>query len=92
MGMDLSPINAKLEGLSYNWDAWLFLMEKLNEWGVDTREFSGSNDGELISASTCRAVADALEAHVDEIPGEKNRKFFRAGIEAWRHSNGFCQW
>ncbi|MBM3740867.1 MAG: hypothetical protein FJW39_34410 [Acidobacteria bacterium] len=91
MGMDLFSVSGT-SGISYNWTAWRWLIGKLNEWGVDTSEFTDHNDGDRISADTCRAVADALEAHIDEIDDLETREFYREGIQAWRECNGFRQW
>jgi hypothetical protein len=64
--MDLVPVKGR-KVLSYNLAGWAWLIRWLNRWGVDTSEFSESNDGELISDPTCRAVADALEKHPEEL-------------------------
>lgn len=71
MGMDLEPIrpskdapkgdNGFYQWNRYNWTGWSWLVEKLDEWGVDISEFADMNDGDEISEATCRAVADAIE-------------------------------
>lgn len=85
MGMDL--IGA---GLSYNWQAWCWLRERLQTWGVDTSELSSRNDGDPISAATCVAIADALQTHLEELsPTEKS--LVEPHIDAWRNCHGCSQ-
>lgn len=86
MGMDL--IGAEL---SYNWASWEWLVIHLDSWGVDVSEFKGTNDGDPISKETCMAVADALEAHIDELD-ESHREWIRLHIERWQNCNGCFQW
>jgi hypothetical protein len=86
MGMDL--IGA---GLSYNWAGWHWLVNRLLYWGVDVRELTFHNDGDLISKETCVAVADALEAHLHELD-EEERIWIEPHIEQWRNCNGCSQW
>ena len=86
MGMDL--IGA---GLSYNMAGWRFLISKLDEWGVDTREFRGNNDGDPISKKTCVAVANAIESHLEELD-DRDRLWLESHIEKWRTCDGCEQW
>ena len=86
MGMDL--IGA---GLSYNWQGWRWLVERLVSWGVDVREFRFCNDGDLISSATCLAVAEAIEAHLTEFDDE-TREWIEPHIVKWRYSGGCEQW
>jgi len=67
MGMDLQSLNTEVLDTSYNWAAWRDIVGRFEKWGIDTSEFRFANDGELINARTCMDVADALEAHIDEI-------------------------
>lgn len=85
MGMDLLPQNRqrKIPPLHYTWSAWGLLDDLLESWGVDAREFSGPNDGDPIKAETCAAVADALDAHLEELPTEQ-RKLFSGHSKMWR--------
>jgi hypothetical protein len=86
MGMDL--IGA---GLSYNWAGWRRLAKHLGSWGVDTMEMRFSNDGAPISRTTCLAVANAIEAHLDELD-EDDRKWLQPHIKSWRQCLGCQQW
>jgi hypothetical protein len=94
MGMDLHPVKSEpfiQPSLHYNWCGWRTLVKILNENGVDTSEFSGINDGELISIETCREVAIVIE---------DNRKRFEEiykwnmdnDINFWRHCGGCYQY
>lgn len=106
MGMDLKPIaptkdaprkpadatydpNGHIWG-RYNWSGWSWIEQHLQAWGVDTHEFDGSNDGEKISAETCRKVADAIEAHIGELD-EEHQTWLRPHIELWRTCGGYEQ-
>ena len=92
MGMDLCTADASgSHDLRYNWNGWSYLIDLLNSWGVDTSEFVGFNDGDLISEETCKKVAAALELHLDEL-SDKDRKWLEPHIEEWRNSGGFRQW
>ena len=86
MGMDLIGAN-----LSYNWSSWVVLISRLDEWGVDTSEFRGTNDGDPISKETCIAVADAIERHLGEVD-DVARGFLEPHIDKWRTCNGCEQW
>ena len=99
MGMDLLHINPATDhrtgkyiarDLQYNWSAWRMLEEMLDSWGVDTSEFRFVNDREVISADTCRRVADALESHQEELE-YLNLSWLKGHIPAWRDSGGFEQ-
>lgn len=71
MGMDLKPIRphkdaprnerGDVQWARYNWSSWSTLLRFLEEQGVDLSEFSGSNDGERISAATCKKVAKVIK-------------------------------
>ena len=50
----------------YTCEGWLLLLPALAQWGVDTTSFPCRNIGEVISAESCREVADTLEAHLGE--------------------------
>ena len=94
MGMDLHSVASTIGEplwIPYNWNGWRWLIEHLQKWGVDTKQFSFSNDGELISDEVCKAVASALSAHIDELDDE-HRSWIEPHIVAWRSSGGFRQW
>jgi len=86
MGMDLIG-----SGLSYNWTGWRDLLQLLEQWEVDVSEFRGTNDGDPISPETCRAVADAIETHLDELEDE-TRNWLEPQIRHWRNCNGCYQY
>lgn len=87
MGMDLMGV-----GLSFNWTGWHIFLELLEKWGVNTDEFEYfNNDGHPISKSTCMAVADAIEAHLDELDDDI-RDWLGPQIPNWRYCNGCSQY
>ena len=86
MGMDLAGAD-----LSYNWAGWRSLLALLKEWEVDLSEFRGTNDGDSISPETCKAVADAIEAHLHEVDSD-TRKWLIPQISKWRDCNGCFQY
>lgn len=106
MGMGLEPVNPTAEAPRhppdhkhcpnepvwgrYNWTGWSWLWEHLAEWGIDTRDFSGSNDGELIPAEKCVEVANAIEAHIGELD-EEHQAWLRPHIKLWRTCGGYRQ-
>lgn len=61
--------------------------ELLRSWGVDTSGLTRSNDGDPISGETCRAVADAIEAHLHEL-SEREQEWLGPHIEACWRCNG----
>ena len=69
----------------YNWSGWGVLLDSLREWGVDTAEFAGSNDGDVISDETCKKVADAIEKHA---PADH---WLRDDVIYWRTCGGYEQ-
>ena len=101
MGMDLKPQHPTADAPRdehghpewgrYNWSGWSFLVDKLAEWGLDVKEFAGTNDGDLISAKTCRKVADLLERHKAKLP-ETWQRFIDHDIVLWRTCGGYRQY
>jgi hypothetical protein len=100
MGMDLVPVNPSAEmpndddygnGLHYNWAGWRWITTFLEEKGVDLSEFSGFNDGEIISEDTCKIVADTLEEHLKGFDAE-TRNWIEPHILRWRTCGGYEQW
>lgn len=69
MGMDLISTN---NHFSYNWSGWRWLYEYLVGWGVGVEELKFTNDGDLISAETCKAIAEALDRHRAELLDEED--------------------
>lgn len=106
MGMDLKPIRPSKNAPRYPADdkyapgqviwgryniaGWGWIWDRLTEWGVDTSEFSGFNNGDKISAATCRKVADAIEQHLPELD-ERNRRWLEPHIALWRTCGGYRQ-
>lgn len=54
-------------------------------------EFSGFNDGEVISEETCKTVADAIEQHLSELE-EVDQRWLKPHIALWRTCGGYEQW
>jgi hypothetical protein len=77
--------------LMFNWTGWRWLIDRLDDWGVDTCEFVYHNDGDFISAATCSQVADAIETHLGEV-NDEDRRWLEKQIPFWRYSGGFEQW
>lgn len=114
MGMDLKPINPTKDAPKdehgyvwgrYNWGGWRWLISHLDKWGVDTSEFKGMNDGDPISAATCKIVGDAIESHQAELirefideegePPEKAgelEEYIKEQATRWRTCGGYEQW
>lgn len=86
-----APQRGKVIWGRYNWAGWRCICEHLHQWGVLTKEFDGMNDGKLISAKTCRAVADAIEKHLPELPPDE-QEWLKDDIELWRTCGGYRQW
>jgi len=96
MGMDLLPRRhkRKIHGLHYNWSGWSELWTFLNKWGVDTSEFSEWNDGAVISAKTCRIVAEMIKLHKAEL-SQGGSEWIEGHDKGWRafgDSGGCEQW
>lgn len=100
MGMDLQPVAPTAEAPRneqgeviwgrYNIAGWSWLIDHLQEWGVDVSEFSGCNDGDLISAKTCFLVGEAIEARLDELDlGDKN--WLASHVALWKTCGGYYQ-
>jgi hypothetical protein len=75
----------------YNLAGWRGLFDLLGSWGVDTSEFRGCNDGDVISQATCQQVAEAIEQHLPELDPE-DQDWLQPHIVFWRNSGGFEQW
>ena len=75
----------------YNLCGWVSLINLLHSWDIDTSEFSGFNDGDLICAATCKIVAQTIKDHLDEL-SEQDRKWLEPHIELWQTSGGYRQY
>lgn len=101
MGMDLKPVNPSpgaphhedgtVKWGRYNWSGWRWLTEHLDEWGVDTSEFKGMNDGDPISEATCIKVAEAIEQHINELE-PCDQRWLKDDIVLWRTCGGYLQY
>lgn len=97
-----APLNSsgKPQWGRYNIWGWGCLYEFLRRYDVDTGEFSGCNDGDLIKAATCRKVADTIESHFDaylqafgvDITKEEVVERFKLDIVLWRTCGGYRQY
>lgn len=100
MGMDLAPINPSADAPRdehnepiwghYNWLGWCWLITHLTEWNIPHPSLYGFNDGDEIPDAECKAIADALEAHLDELSPE-HRKWTLPKIALWRTCGGYNQ-
>lgn len=77
--------------LHYNWTGWRYITNLLEGFGVDMTQFSGSNDGDLLSQNTCKSVAKALEDHWQEL-SEDDQAWLTDHLPKWKWSRGFEQW
>jgi hypothetical protein len=68
MGMDLIPKNKEVTPIHYNWTWWGILLRFLEENKCPMSEFSGMNDGNLISETTCKRVAEIIRNRFFELP------------------------
>lgn len=94
MGMDLIAVKSKIPqdtNLHYNWAGWRWIVNHLEQWGVPMDEFSGLNDGDLISEATCIKAADALDAHWDELTPEE-QEWLKNDSNSWRNCGGYQQY
>lgn len=109
-GYDLpppGPLRAQIEKRAgavipgeYSCASWLSLLSVLADWGVDTTRFPRTNTGEVISARSCRHVADALEAHLGEYveliyPHWETQCALDEAvkdIDGWRTCGGYAVW
>jgi len=65
MGMDLVGVGNESLHQHYNWTGWSVLLGVLDQIGADTSEFSGSNDGEIVSEDAALACAELLHDALD---------------------------
>lgn len=106
MGMDLKPINPSANAPRhstddkwspneafwgrYNWSGWSYIIDRLNEWGVDTSTFAGCNDGAVIPDEVCKQVADAIEKNAPNLD-EEHRDWLLGHVLLWRTCGGYEQ-
>jgi hypothetical protein len=85
MGMNLYPKNdPDGESVDYNWTGWNTLIYYLKRWGVDTSEFKDVNDGDPISADTCRKVSHAIANNLDQLPPDHHH-WLKDHPALWRY-------
>jgi hypothetical protein len=58
--MDLVPRRPEAGVFHANWTGWAYIAEVLELAGADTREMSGTNDGEYVHARTARSWGRAV--------------------------------
>lgn len=97
MGIELLPRNPEGNSLHYNWEGWRWIREFARANGISPDEFAESNDGDGLDASTCCALADAIENHSQEYNKTFAGTYFgrtpaRKHARIWRESDGFEQW
>jgi hypothetical protein len=95
MGMDLLAKNG--EASRYNWQGWSWFVDFVKQHGVNTADFSWTNDGAKIPEEVCKEVAKAIRDGSVEYnyafagesyglaPAEEHAKF-------WENSGGVEQW
>jgi hypothetical protein len=97
MGIELISHNPEAGNLHYNWEGWRRIREFARTNGISPSEFADSNDGNDLSAATCRALATAIE----RCQRQYNKIFAgtyygrapaREHARIWRESDGFEQW
>ena len=66
MGMDLSSKTGNLY-YQFNIFGWRKIRNFLERLGCDVSEFSGSNDGDLVSPETCSEIADRMESRKNDL-------------------------
>lgn len=70
--------------LHYNWSGWSWLISMLQEH-MDTSDFSGSNDGDVLNGATCKAVAKTLEEYINKANcSPEDREWLTPHIPIWR--------
>lgn len=70
MGMDLiaeNPTSPETGHFHANWTGWGMLADLLVELECDVTKLAGSNDGDLVDATTAVAWADAIDTNLDRI-------------------------
>jgi hypothetical protein len=100
MGMDLVPINpnanAPLDKYGniqygfYNLSKWGRFRDLLILWHIYEDELNDFNDGEIISFDTCLIIADALDAHFEELCQE-DKDWLKGHSQLWRTCGGYRQ-
>jgi len=101
MGMELKPMrphkgaprdtNGEVIWGHYNWSGWAYLVDFLNAHDVDTSEFTGWNNGDLICAATCKEVAKTIEKYAGGLSPE-DREWLLPHAELWRTCGGYRQY
>lgn len=67
MGMDLLPINDSCPPHHFNWTGWRTIASLLEDAGANLDQMAHSNDGDVVTAPTASAWADALENALDNL-------------------------
>lgn len=77
--------------IRYNWTGWSFLVDHLDEWGVDISRLAGDNSGNLIPRTTCQAIAEAIKSNIHTLPQE-DQDWLRPHIPMWRWGRNYRQY
>jgi hypothetical protein len=78
--------------LHYNWTGWSYICNLMDKLGVDTEQFSGSNDGAELNGITCKAVANALDTYVNSKEcSDTDKAWLSEHIPIWRWTKLFKQ-
>jgi len=64
MGMDLYSVQGS-ESFHFNWHGWGKLIDFLVDLECDTSGFSGSNDGDKVPASHCKAITKKIKTEYE---------------------------
>lgn len=110
MGIDFQPVkpskdaplraDGKVKWGRYSLSGWSKLWCLLIDHGVDTSEFSVSNNGHRVKASTCKKVADVIEANFDKYVATQGGsptnaddiEVCKLDILLWRTCGGYRQY
>ena len=76
--------------LHYNWTGWSYVTDLFQSWGVPMDEFAGDNSGEKLSRATCQAVAEAFDAHWNEL-SEFDQGWLKPHVDKWRWTKHYEQ-
>ena len=74
----------------YNGTGWSLLIDLLNRFGVNTEQFAGCNDGDVITKEKCEEVANVLEANLSGMTSE-DKWWLEPHIKLWRTCGGYRQ-
>jgi hypothetical protein len=96
MGVELISCDQNGRDLHYNLDGWRFLQEFASKQGIDAAQITASNNGDILSAEICHAVANAIESQSSEYNNYFAGPAYgpspaKEHARIWRESSGFEQ-